>query len=94
MDTHAAAAALRALADALERPSPTPQNVERDDDHLTVAGWLTITQTAKRFRIGRSTVDRLIKSGEWPTPVRLPGMRNGRFSPEQLAQIERGTPAP
>lgn len=50
-------------------------------------GWLTIGQAARYFGVSRSTADRLIASGDWPTS-KLPGMTNRRLSPEDVAHIE------
>jgi excisionase family DNA binding protein len=47
---------------------------------------MTVDQAAAHFGIGRTTVYRLIGSGEWPSS-RLPGMRHRRFSPEDIARI-------
>lgn len=82
MDMHAVAAALRALASALEAEPPAADPPEEDADEL--AAWLTVEQVARHFGISRSTVYRLIASGDWPQPVRLPGMRHRRYSVEQL----------
>lgn len=54
----------------------------------TPTGWLSIAEAARYFGIGRSTIDRLIDSGVWPTPVVLPGMRTRRFSPEQIEWVK------
>lgn len=53
---------------------------------LLPPGWMTVDQAAAHFGIGRTTVYRLIGSGEWPSS-RLPGMRHRRFSPEDIARI-------
>lgn len=50
-------------------------------------GWLSVSEAARHFGISRATAHRLIVKGEWPTPLVLPGMRNRRFSPEQIAEI-------
>lgn len=55
----------------------------------TPPGWLSISEMADYFGISRQTVHRLIKTGEWPSPQRLPGLRQRKFSPAQRAEIEQ-----
>jgi len=50
-------------------------------------GWLTVTQAAAYFGVGKTTAYRLIEAGEWPTS-KLPGMRRSKFSPADIASIE------
>lgn len=50
-------------------------------------GWMSVSQAAVYFGIGRTTAYKLVAAGEWPTS-RLPGMRDYRLSPQDIADIE------
>lgn len=53
----------------------------------TPPGWMTLSQAAAHYGVGRSTVNRLVDSGEWPSTL-LPGMTHRRISPADQKVIE------
>lgn len=84
------AKALDDVAKVMEKsrtPAPTPKPTVKGPAY-NYERWLTIAEAAKRFGVSRSTVDRRIATGEWPV-TRLPGMKAPRFSPDDIATIER-----